>query len=250
MAQARYLVRFDDICPAMDWGTWDAVEDALVSEGVRPIVAVVPDNRDEHLMFGDADADFWSKVRAWQSMGWSIAIHGYQHLYETRDAGILGLNRYSEFSGLTYAEQRAKLEHALNIFYLNDIKPTLWVAPAHSFDAVTVRVLSDLGVHVISDGFFTRPVRYLNATWIPQQLWRFRSFSFGLWTVCYHINGLQPKEIEKIRNDLRVFKDSIIGVDELLESEEVNKISLKDQIISVLGIRLILLKRFLNKLSS
>ena len=91
MKHATYLVRFDDICPTMDWESWDKVEKVLISEGIRPILAVVPDNRDENLIFGKENEHFWSKVRTWKKMGWSIAIHGYQHLYQTNDPGLLGL---------------------------------------------------------------------------------------------------------------------------------------------------------------
>ena len=78
MTHANYLVRFDDICPTMNWEAWEQVENVLVSEGIRPMLAVVPDNRDENLEFGQENEHFWSKVRDWQKMGWSIAVHGYQ----------------------------------------------------------------------------------------------------------------------------------------------------------------------------
>ena len=54
MTHATYLVRFDDICPTMNWEAWEQVENVLVSEGIRPILAVVPDNRDENLEWFNA----------------------------------------------------------------------------------------------------------------------------------------------------------------------------------------------------
>ena len=102
----RYLVRFDDICPTMNWTVWRQVEEALVEEGVEPILAVVPDNRDPNLTFDWPEPRFWDRVRQWQARGWTIGMHGYHHRYETEDAGIVGRNRYSEFAGLSRGRVR------------------------------------------------------------------------------------------------------------------------------------------------
>ena len=83
-ARVPDLLRFDDICPTMNWGTWDAGRGPDGPLGLRPILAVVPDNRDPKLVAGPPRADFWERVRGWQARGWTIALHGYQHLYVTR----------------------------------------------------------------------------------------------------------------------------------------------------------------------
>ena len=249
MKNASYIVRFDDICPKMDWETWDKVEKVLVAEGIKPILAVVPDNRDEKLHSGKEHEHFWSKVQDWQKMGWSIAIHGYQHLYQTNDPGLLGLNKYSEFSGLSYEQQSKMLREAIKIFESHDIKPNLWVAPAHSFDEVTVRVLSDLGIEVISDGFFKGPVKHMNMIWIPQQLWKFRHFRSGIWTVCYHVNGMKKKELDKICSDLILYKKSIISLDNLLKNTSINSLTTFDHVFSIVWVKLVKLKRILSRLN-
>lgn len=248
MTKATYLVRFDDICPSMDWESWDKVEKVLVSEGIRPILAVVPDNRDENLIFGKENEHFWSKVRDWQKMGWSIAIHGYQHLYQTSDAGLLGLNKYSEFSGLSYNQQSKKLQKAFKIFKHHDVKPDLWIAPAHSFDKVTVRVLSDLGIEIISDGFFKGPVKHMNMIWIPQQLWKFRHFRSGIWTVCFHINGMKKEDLDGICSDLNKYKESIASLDYVLKNTSINSFTTFDNVFSIVWLGLIKFKRILSRL--
>tara|TARA_B100000963_G_scaffold17140_1_gene13101 strand:- start:18142 stop:18894 length:753 start_codon:yes stop_codon:yes gene_type:complete len=250
MKEPAYLVRFDDVCPTMDWESWAKVEKVLVSEGIKPIMAVVPDNRDEKLIAGKYDKYFWSKVRSWKKMGWSIAIHGYQHLYQTNDSGLLGLNKYSEFSGLSYDQQRKKLQEAFKIFKHHDVKPDLWVAPAHSFDKVTLRILSDLGIEVISDGFFKRPIKYMNMTWIPQQLWKFRHFQSGIWTVCFHINGSNKKELEIINSDFIRYSKSIVSLDYVLKNPSFKSLSIFDCIFSITWKSLIKLKRFINRFRS
>src|SRR5690349_25091254 len=39
--KACYLLRFDDICPAMNWTVWAAIEPMLERRGISPLIAVV-----------------------------------------------------------------------------------------------------------------------------------------------------------------------------------------------------------------
>ena len=215
---ATYLVRFDDLCPGMNWDVWDRVEGILVDQGVSPVLAVVPDNRDPKLMVAPERSNFWARVREWQSRGWSIGWHGFQHLYESADAGIVGINKRSEFAGVPRAEQQRKLRCAYEIFSSHHVAPDLWVAPAHSFDRDTVELLASFGVRVISDGFYPGPVLALGALWIPQQLWTLRRMPFGLWTVCYHINRWSERDLLRFERSIETFKASIVSVSEVLNA--------------------------------
>ena len=49
---ARYLIRFDDLCPSMNWTVWCEVESILQAAGIKPLLAVVPDNADPQLCGG------------------------------------------------------------------------------------------------------------------------------------------------------------------------------------------------------
>lgn len=212
----RYLVRFDDICPTMNWAVWREVEPILLENGVRPILAVVPDNRDPHLMKGEHDNAFWSSVRAWQARGWTIGLHGYQHKYETRSAGIIGRNHYSEFAGLPESEQRAKLAAAFGIFGRQGVRPDVWVAPAHSFDRTTVRLLAQFGLRRISDGYSLLPhVCDQGMLWVPQQAGRFLPVPLGTWTVCLHCNDWTRADIAGFANAVRRHRGQIATLNEV-----------------------------------
>lgn len=212
---ARYLVRFDDICSTMNWEVWDRVEQLLIQKGVTPILAVIPDNQDPSLATGSHNEEFWVRVREWQARGWTIGWHGYRHLYDSKCAGLVGINRLSEFAGHTRELQLERLHAALAIFKSHAVRPDVWVAPAHSFDRVTVELLGSLGIRLISDGFYLRPLAHLGSLWIPQQLWTFRWVPFGLWTVCCHINSWSDEEIEAFGRDLAVFADRLTALDEV-----------------------------------
>lgn len=203
---ALYLIRFDDICPTMNWFIWEQVEEILVSCGAKPILAVVPDNRDPKLKVAEPNPKFWQRVRTWQDRGWTIGLHGFQHRYVTKQGGLVGINKKSEFSGLTSLEQESKLRQGLNVLEQEGIKTALWIAPGHSFDAVTLDSLRALGILHVSDGFSLYP--HLDSTgmmWVPQQLWRFRKMPLGVWTVCLHVNPWTSVEVARFRSDLREF---------------------------------------------
>lgn len=215
-ALSKYLLRFDDLCPTMSADNWAAIEDVLTECNVKPIVSVVPDNRDPGLVVGPPDPNFWSRVRRWQSMGWSIGLHGYQHLYETRDAGILGLNQFSEFAGLPQVVQERKINNAIAILQAEGVRPSIWVAPGHSFDAVTVQVLKAAGIGMLSDGFFIYPhVDALGMMWVPQQIWRFRRVPFGVWTVCVHHNHWSNSDLSAFCRTVRRNRTRIVGLDQV-----------------------------------
>lgn len=242
-----YLLRFDDICPTMNWECWSEIEACLAAAGVRPILAVVPDNRDEKLAVDEPRNDFWERVRTWQSWGWTIALHGYQHLYVTRDAGVMGINAYSEFAGLSRCEQAEKLDRGLEIFASEGVRPEAWVAPGHSFDAITVSLLVERGIRLISDGFSFHP--YVNAegvVWIPQQIWRFRRVPFGVWTVCAHHNSWNDGDLLAFKSSISRYRASIISVEDVCRRYGARGKNIADRVAGLLWPSLIRLKRGLH----
>lgn len=197
----------------MRWAVWDRVERLLLKYRVRPILAVVPDNHDPKLKVDPPREDFWPLVREWQSRGWTIALHGYQHRYVSSSAGIIGLNRRSEFAGRPEPAQREALTKAMEIMGREEVSPSVWVAPAHSFDGTTLAILQELGVRTISDGYGRYPYRDdRGLLWIPQQLWEFHRRSKGVWTVCIHMNHWRDADIERFERDVDRFTSAIVDV--------------------------------------
>ena len=216
MKHARYLVRFDDLCPTMNWSVWSQIAEILAEAGVVPILAVVPDNKDAHLVVDSERPDFWDQVRCWQTRGWTVGMHGYQHDYVTVDPGIVKLNPFSEFAGLPTDRQRTKLRAAKGIFDREGVTPRIWIAPAHSFDAVTVSLLREVGIGTISDGFGLYPsIDRRGILWIPQQIWRFRPLPVGVFTVCLHHNGWTQADVSSFRLQLAKYRNQITSLEEI-----------------------------------
>ena len=236
----------------MNWDIWKGIEETLIENDIKPILAVVPDNRDNKLKVAPANEKFWDCVRHWQDLGWSIGIHGYQHSYSTNNPGILGLNRFSEFAGISFAEQEAKIKSSLRIFKEQNVTPKAWIAPGHSFDTVTVDILKQHGIRIISDGHFLFPHTDANEMmWVPQQLWRFRSMSLGAWTIGFHHNDWSEQDLPQFREHIKQFKPRIKSLDEIIAEYQGRPRTWMDSVFSKFYLSSIRFKRsVLNPLAN
>lgn len=231
MRPSQFLLRFDDLCPTMNWTVWEEIERHLLRLDIRPILAVVPDNRDPGLQVGPAAPDFWDRVRAWQQRGYTIALHGHQHVYINRERGLMRLTAHSEFTGLSYAEQRDKLEKALAIFAAQGVRADAWVAPSHSFDRTTLRVLADLQLNVISDGLWPWPHRDAGGRfWVPQQLWQFEPRPAGIWTVCNHHNAWSDRDLQLFIRYVDAHAGRMTDVDTVLRTYGDRRLAVSDRL--------------------
>ena len=215
----------------MNWRVWDAVESVLDENGVRPMVAVVPDNQDPKLRVDLPRADFWDRVRGWQGRGWSIALHGHQHVYVNQYRGLMRLRAQSEFAGLSAAEQERKLTAGVGVFTAQGVKPDAWVAPSHSFDWTTVGLLPRVGIRVISDGLWPWPFTDARGmTWLPCQLWSFLPRGPGIWTVCYHINTWGSTDVDRFRRSVQEHAERIMSPFEAIRQCRERRLTLRDRL--------------------
>ncbi len=109
-----YLLRLDDACPQMDKAKWQRVEDILDKYTIKPLVGIIPNNEDPQTCIDSFDVGFTEKARRWQEKGWGIALHGYNHVCGSTDAGINPLWNRSEFAGLPLEEQKIKIREGYN----------------------------------------------------------------------------------------------------------------------------------------
>jgi predicted deacetylase len=213
----------------MNWRVWDELETFLCHEGIQPVLAVVPDNQDNDLRISPGNPDFWSRAREWQARGWTIGMHGWQHLFVTTDSGILRVNDYSEFAGLSGPEQRRKLQSGTEIFAKEGLTSSVWIAPAHSFDDVTLHLLPEFGFRYISDGYSSFP--FLDDSgmlWIPQQLWSFRWRPFGVWTICFHMNSWSSSNLSAFKGNVVQFREVITDFATVTSEYETRRESFVD----------------------
>jgi predicted deacetylase len=209
---------------------WARFLPLIERHGIKPILGIIPDNQDRKLNLSPPDANFWAQMRALESAGATIALHGYQHLCDSTGKSMLGLHRKSEFAGISRDMQRNWIQNGLRILREQGLKPTVWIAPRHGFDELTLSVLRGEGVHVLSDGFARMPFLRQGVTWIPQQLWSPVKKQKGLWTICIHPNTVGEKLVTQLDRFLQGNGAQFTSVERVLEEMRPGKLPLSELI--------------------
>lgn len=216
---AKYLLRMDDACPTMDLRKWQMFEELFDVLGIKPLVAVVPDNGDPELQRDPPDPLFWGKVRSWHEKGWTIAMHGYQHtMHHTKSKLVLPFYQRSEFGGLPYEMQAEKIRKSWSLFVAHGVEPTAWIAPAHCFDRLTLAAIrNETPIKIVSDGIACDQYFEDGFFCLPQQLWSLAEKSSGLWTVCLHPNTMTEDQFAAFRTVLlECYISRVTSVDKLV----------------------------------
>ena len=184
------LIRFDDIAPNMNWEMMDKCQEVLNQYNLKPVMGVIPDNQDGELLKYPKKENFWQIVKNWKSNGWSIAMHGYNHLYdkETEKKDYFNYGGKSEFFGHTYEEQLLKIKKGLEIFKKNDIEIETFFAPNHTYDKNTFKALKDCGILKIIDGYGLMPYSMNNIKFVPQLFYKLYALPFGIQSTQIHVN--------------------------------------------------------------
>jgi len=232
MQELKYIIRLDDACPTMDWKKWNTVFNILDKYGIKPIVAVIPNNEDENMIIDKYNESFWDEVRKWQNKGYYIAMHGFNHKYISKSSGLIPMNDRSEFAGVDVNIQRKKIKKAWQIFKNNNIIPKIWVAPAHTFDKNTLTVLKEeTSIKIISDGIAFYPYIQYGFFWIPQQLWWYREKKEGIWTICLHPNNMKETDLKNFEKIIKENSEKfIVDIKKLYETYKNRNFSIKDKI--------------------
>jgi len=213
---AKYIIRLDDACPTMKVANWHKLEAIFDQYEIKPIIAVIPFNEDPTLVIDKANVNFWVKVKKWQAKNYKIALHGFNHVYNSSNSGLIPKNNQSEFAGLSLKKQSEKIKKGIEIFNKNNIQTNIWVAPSHSFDDNTLKALKkESNINIISDGIALKAFKVDYFKWIPQQISNTYKMPFGLWTICLHPNQMTGNEIDKLNKFLYKNRASFINIDEL-----------------------------------
>lgn len=218
----KIAIRLDDITAEMNWEKFLRFKDILDQYGVRPLLGIVPDNRDPKLQIDSPREDFWDYVKERRNKdGWTLSMHGYHHTYSTDKGGILPLNRKSEFAGQSYEEQRDRLRKGQAILKKHGIETTLFMAPAHSYDLNTLMALRSLGFTGLTDGFGSCPYQYAELIFYPISYRKSDSLkkTSGVTTIVVHCNTLEEKDFA-VYEDI-ISNQSMISYDEMLAQDAV-----------------------------
>ena len=210
-------IRIDDVTPDMDFEKFYRFKAILDKHGIKPLIGVVPDNKDKKLQKSEPREDFWEYIRSLQQEGWVVAMHGYNHVYTTRKAGMFPISDKSEFAGVAYPRQDEMIREGKRILKSHGIITDFFMAPSHSYDKNTLRALKVNGFHRITDGFAISPYKMDDITFYPISVSRARTLSSkeeGIVSFVYHTATMSGRDFENFE---KLFdRAKVVSYDEFL----------------------------------
>lgn len=212
-----YLIRLDDASEYMDVKKWTQVENLLDKYSLKPIVGIIPNNQDGSLVNRyQKDIEFWHKALKWKVKEWTIALHGYTHVYSSKSGGINPVNLRSEFAGLSLEEQKKKISNGIKIFKQHGLEAKVFFAPSHTFDLNTLEALKlESDLRIISDTVANNIYKRGEFHFIPQQSGKVRKLPFKVTTFCYHPNTMIEKDFKILEAFIIKNKNKFVGFEAL-----------------------------------
>ena len=220
------LIRMDDICENMNWELMERCELLFDKYKIKPLLGVIPANKDPELLAYPKKEFFWNKVKNWKSKGWEIAMHGFNHLYTQKSdkKDIFSYGGKSEFYGLDYEKQLDKIELGLSEFEKRQIKIRSFFAPNHIYDQNTLEALKKNNIKIIIDGYGLFPFYKNDLLFIPQLFYKEILLPFGIQSTQLHINYWNNNDFEKFENFINNNHRKIVNLDYILTITNPNPI--------------------------
>lgn len=193
---SKYIMRLDDACEKMNIYNWNRIEKIFDKYGIKPLVGIIPHCEDPMMEEFELNDKFELLVNQWVEKDWTIALHGYNHVYLSKDGGLNPVNCRSEFAGLKIDVQREKIRKGIKELRKIGIdNPQVFFAPSHTFDENTIKALKEeSSIRIISDTIANDSYEEYGITFVPQQSGRVRNLPLKLVTFCYHPNMMNEKD--------------------------------------------------------
>ena len=232
----KYLLRFDDIAPNMNWRLFYKIKELLIKYKIKPILGVIPNNKDKELKkFPVCKSNFFSEIKKLKSLGWTIAMHGYEHVYfENKIKDYLSMRIKSEFVGESFEVQNHKIEKGISILKKNNLNTDIFFAPNHSFDLTTIDCLKMNNFKYIVDGYGFAPFNDRGMIFIPQMFNIPRKYPFGLHTFVFHINEFTDKHYQAFEKFIVDNHEFIIDFNKALKIKNTSSLKFLSLIIKFL----------------
>ena len=210
----KIILRFDDICPNIDWEKFLYIKKRVQDLGIRSLLGVIPENKDKSFSNYKHKDNFFDLINYYKNYGDSIAQHGTYHKYTSNASGILKINNRSEFAGHDLKYQYSLIKKGKEILKKNNCWQPIFMAPSHSFDLNTLKALKKLEFTSISDGFGFFPYKKKGIEFVPQISSRPFNVGFGLATICIHSNNLNQLRIKNLLDYLSLNRSRIINYED------------------------------------
>ena len=214
------LIRLDDIAENMNWDMMEKAELLFDKYAIKPILGVIPNNKDTEFLYLPKKDDFWNEVRKWNNKGWEIAMHGYTHIYDkmckTND-DYFNYGGGSEFFGHSLETQMSRIKYGLKKFEDEKIKIRTFYAPNQTYDKNTFIALKNCGINEIIDGYGLMPYTENNISFIPQLFNKVILLPFGIQSTKIHLNEWNEDDFNNFEKFIQENSKKIITYDYALK---------------------------------
>ena len=218
------LIRIDDIAANMNWNYMDKCEKIFDDLKIKPLLGVIPNNKDPELLRYQLNEKFWDRVRDWRNKGWEISMHGLSHLYEvkTNKKDYFNYGGDSEFYGLDFDIQKKKIELGIEKFKNEKIKVRSFFAPNHTYDLNTLRALRESGIKIIVDGYGLFPYSEHDLFFVPQLFYKEIFLPFGIQSTQIHLNYWSDEYFDSFKKFIFKNKENILDLEQILMLNKSN----------------------------
>ena len=218
------LVRMDDITETMNWALMDRCEKLFDKFKIKPLLGIIPINKDPELLKFPKNSRFWERVESWKNKGWEITMHGCNHLYTQKSDknDIFNYGGNSEFYGLDYSTQLNKIKTGLEEFKKREIKVRSFFAPNHIYDSNTLKALKDSDIKIIIDGYGLFPYYKNEILFIPQLFYKEIFLPFGIQSTQMHINEWNNEAYKNFEIFVEKNYSKILNLNNIIEIANPN----------------------------
>ena len=220
------LIRMDDISENMNWALMDKCEKLFDKFKIKPLLGIIPINKDPELLKFPKNDRFWERVENWKNKGWEITMHGCNHLYTQKSDknDIFNYGGNSEFYGLDYSMQLNKIKTGLEEFKKREIKVRSFFAPNHIYDSNTLKALKDSDIKIIIDGYGLFPYYKNEILFIPQLFYKEIFLPFGIQSTQMHINEWNDEAYKNFEIFVKKNYSKILNLNNIIEVTNPNSL--------------------------
>ena len=240
------LIRLDDIAENMNWDLMKKSELLFEKYQIKPVLGVIPNNKDNDLLSYPKKNDFWEKVREWKDKGWEISMHGSTHVYDTnsKNKDYFGYGGGSEFCEHSLEIQMSKIKEGLKKFNEEKIRIRSFFAPNHTYDKNTFAALKNSGINEIIDGYGLMPYTENGIKFIPQLFYKVITLPFGIQATQIHLNYWEQDDFDNFERFIIRNSNKIITYDQAVKKINDN---LFYKLINILTKKTVQIKRIIKK---
>lgn len=213
------LIRIDDVCENMNWNLMSKLESLFDNYSIKPVLGVIPNNRDEDFLSFPRNDNFWDQVRKWQDKGWEIVQHGDTHIYDrlcSKKSDYFEYGGGSEFFGHPLDVQEKRIKNGLEKFKREKINIRSFFAPNQTYDENTFVALKNCGINEVIDGYGLMPYTEKNVKFIPQLFEKVVLLPFGIQSTKLHLHIWDENDYKKFENFIKTNSKKIITYDQAL----------------------------------